>query len=173
MKKYQIRQEKLLTSWDFDCFCELCQQESVNNDDEIYEEFSKLQQDVETIKAEGGKNIIYPESYLKLTSLYREMYKLAKGKKTSKTFMVFKILELGFNSALSGYLEAKVKKDLENKEIFKKECDTFSSAAVLISELALPDEDLRVWKQRKDDLDNWVKESRYRKIANYWNSVQM
>jgi len=87
--------------------------------------------------------------------------------------MVFKILEFGFNSALSGYLEAKVKNDLENKDIFKKECDLFSSAAVLISELVLPDEDLRVWKQRKDDLDNWVKESRARKIANFWNSNDM
>merc|ERR1712083_1049605 len=114
MKNYHIRQEKLLTAWDFSCFCELCQEGSVNSDDEVYKEFDKLEEEIETIKAEGGKNIVYPDSYLKLASLYKEKYKLAKAKKTSRTFMVFKIIEFGFNSALSGYLEAKVKKDVEN-----------------------------------------------------------
>ena len=40
---------------------------------------------------------------------------------------------------MSGYLHAKDRNDLKNKEVFKKECDVFINAAIPIGEIVLPD----------------------------------
>ena len=56
-----------------------------------------------------------------------------------KTFIVFEILQNGFCAVMSGYLHAKDRNDLKNKEVFKKECDVFINAAIPIGEIVLPD----------------------------------
>merc|ERR1712012_26890 len=76
MAKYHVRQNILKSAWEFVCSCELCQQESIENDDEIYNEFDKLKQEAKGIKVECGKYMTYPDSYLRLCYLYKEMYKL-------------------------------------------------------------------------------------------------
>ena len=134
----------------------------------------------------------FPESYLRLGNLYKEMYKMAKVKKVSRTFIVWKILQKGFQAAISGYLHAKdrmgegqnclqevgqssrhekdsgVKQTAKkNKEVFKKECEIFANAGVVIGEIVLPDKELRDWKMKKDNLDFWIEQE----IANKFRKM--
>ena len=99
MKNYQTRQGVLRKIWNFDCSCELCQEEKVENCNEIYAKFDQLNQEADKIKVEDGRYMIFPQSYLRLGCLYKEMYKMAKEKKASRTFTVFDILEKGFQAA--------------------------------------------------------------------------
>ena len=187
MKSYQTRQGNLRKYWNFDCSCELCQEEKVENCDEIYAKFEQLNQEADRIQVDNGRYMTFPESYLRLSNLYKEMYKMAKVKKVSRTFIVWKILQKGFQAAISGYLHAKdrmgegqkclqevgqssrherdsgVKQTAkQNKEVFKKECELFANAGVLIGEIVLPDKELQDWKMKKDNLDFWIEQ----KIAN-------
>ena len=107
MKSYQTRQGNLRKYWNFDCSCELCQEEKVENCDEIYAKFEQLNQEADRIQVDNGRYMTFPESYLRLCNLYKEMYKMAKVKKVSRTFIVWKILQKGFQAAISGYLHAK------------------------------------------------------------------
>ena len=54
----------------------------------------------------------------------------------------------------------------KNKELFKKECELFANAGVLIGEIVLPDKDkeLRDWKMRKDNLDLWIEQEIAKKV---------
>jgi len=164
MKNYKVRQEIIKESWDFDCSCELCQQEKVENCDNFYAKYDQLNQEADKINEDNGQYMIFPESYLRLGNLYKDMYKLVKEKKTSKTFIIFEILQNGFCAVMSGYLHAKDRNDLKNKEVFKKECDVFINAAIPIGEIVLPDKDVRNWKMRKDNLDLWIEQEIAKKV---------
>ena len=153
MAKYKVRQEVLKNAFEFDCHCELCRQENIESDDEIYNEFDKLKNEAKDIKVESGKHMKYPDSYLRLCYLYKKMYKLARERKTSKTFIVYKLLTFGFEAAVTGYLQSKEQKQFKNKDIFRKECDIFCDAGLSISESVLPNTDIQKWKQRKENLD--------------------
>ena len=47
MQKLKVRQDHFNRVWDFTCCCGLCQEEEIKNDDEIYEKFQKLQEQVQ------------------------------------------------------------------------------------------------------------------------------
>ena len=47
MKNYRTRQEFYSGLGGFKCCCELCQEEAINCDDEIYEVFQRLENEVE------------------------------------------------------------------------------------------------------------------------------
>ena len=196
MKSYQTRQGILRKHWNFDCSCELCQEEKVENCDEIYAKFDQLNQEADRIQVDNGRYMIFPESYLRLGNLYKEMYKMAKVKKVSRTFIVSCILPKGFQAAVSGYLHAKdrmgegqnstgyevgqssrherasgVNPGLKqaakkNKEVFKKECEVFANAAVVIGEIVLPDKELKTWKMNQDNLDFQVEQDIANKLRN-------
>ena len=84
MKNYKVRQEIIKESWDFDCSCELCQQEKVENCDDFYAKYDQLNHEADKINVDNGQYMTFPESYLRLGNLYKDMYKLAKEKKASK-----------------------------------------------------------------------------------------
>ena len=92
MKGYKERQEYLKKFWNFDCLCELCEKEKKYCDDISYETFVKLNQEAEIIKS-NQSNMIFPMTYLRLVTLFKEMYKLAKEKDCPRTFIVQKLLQ--------------------------------------------------------------------------------
>ena len=56
MKNFKLRQEFYSGLGGFKCCCELCQEEVINGDDEIYEVFQRLEDEVEkaTLELNGG-----------------------------------------------------------------------------------------------------------------------
>ena len=49
LKKFKDRQEYFYSYGGFVCSCELCQEENIYNNDEVYEKFQKLQEEVKII----------------------------------------------------------------------------------------------------------------------------
>ena len=92
MKGFKERREYLKTFWHFDCLCELCEKEKIEFDDISYETFVRLNQEAEIIKS-SQSSMVYPITYLRLVTLFKEMYKLAKGKQCPRTFIVQKLLQ--------------------------------------------------------------------------------
>ena len=81
-----------------------------------------------------------------------------------------KILQGGFQAPFSGYLYANFsekEKDLKNMNIFRKECELFAGTAVMISDIALPDPDRSLWRQRKDNLDLCIEQYLAKKMNHY------
>ena len=92
MKSYKERQDYLKKFWHFDCLCELCEKEKEYCNDISYETFVKLNQEAEIIKS-NQSIMIYPITYLRLVTLFKEMYKLAKEKHCPRTFIVQKLVQ--------------------------------------------------------------------------------
>ena len=92
MKGSKERQDYLKKFWHFDCLCDLCEKEKKYRDDISYETFVKLNQEAEIIKS-NQSNMIFPMTYLRLVTLFKEMYKLAKEKDCPRTFIVQKLLQ--------------------------------------------------------------------------------
>ena len=89
---------------------------------------------------------------------------MAKEKKASRLFILYEILDNGFDAAVQGYLSAKKgytmyrMNGLEMKE-FKAECDNFSKVGQQIAKIVLEDSDVS-WKQRHHNFDDWMKENK-------------
>ena len=101
------------------------------------------------------------EKMKKQVMLYKEMYQLAKEKKTSRKFILNMILEPGFKTAAILYLSS-FELDEENakKHEFKLNCDNFSRVGEQISSdlYGREDKSTNEWKKRKCDLKNWIRE---------------
>ena len=94
---------------------------------------------------------------LKKIAIYKEMYKLAQEKRPNRFLIVQKILSLGFQSALLGYIVAKRNKKMKYAALFKKECDTFSKVGKSISRtFGLDSTPHRHWKQKCDNFESYV-----------------
>ena len=50
LKKFKDRQEYFYSYGGFVCSCELCQEENIYDNDEIYENFEKLQEEAKSIQ---------------------------------------------------------------------------------------------------------------------------
>ena len=50
LKKFKERQEYFYNYGGFVCSCELCQEENIYNNDEVYEIFQKLQEEAKSIQ---------------------------------------------------------------------------------------------------------------------------
>ena len=92
MKGSKERQDYLKKFWHFDCLCDLCEKEKKYLDDISYETFVKLNQEAEIIKS-NQSSMVYPITYMRLVTLFKEMYKLAKEKQCPRTFIVQKVLQ--------------------------------------------------------------------------------
>ena len=173
MKGYKERQNYLKNIWKFDCYCDLCQREENDNNDSDYVKYGQIEQECQKIEA-NVSDMVYPESYIKLCHLYKQLYQLAKNKNCPRTFIVQKILRGGFQAAFSGYLHASFseeKKYLKDMDIFRKECDLFSGTAVKISEIALPDPEVWLWRQRKDNLDLCIEQYISKKMSHFQTNL--
>ena len=66
------------------CHSQLLSLEKVENCDDFYAKYDQLNHEADKINVDNGQYMTFPESYLRLGNLYKDMYKLAKEKKTSK-----------------------------------------------------------------------------------------
>ena len=88
MKNFNERQESC-QRFGFVCSCEVCQDEEINKDDETYEKFQNLKEEAERIAdLYHFKNRLYFEfpPLEKALACQKQMYNLAKKKKSSKKF---------------------------------------------------------------------------------------
>ena len=94
MKKLNTRRENFLKRWNFQCHCHLCEEETEKCSDEKYEQFEKLKREATS-----------PSNIERKVQCYKEMYKLAKEKQASRSFILSDILDKGFYFAVQGYLQ--------------------------------------------------------------------
>ena len=163
MQNLKVRQEHFKRAWDFTCCCGLCQEEEIKNDDEIYEKFQKLQEDVQKaglkVVETGIQNLDDMDTVF---SCYEEMCVLAKNKKAPK-FFILDILEEGFWCGLAGHLLAEEMFDLSKLKKFKGGCEKFSKIGEIISKIAYGEDHsvAKDWKERNQNFENWL--SKYKK----------
>merc|ERR1712156_372053 len=55
MKTYKNRQDYLFLNWGFDCKCEMCLEEKLDNQDEIYEKFQQLKEEANQLLSDSKK----------------------------------------------------------------------------------------------------------------------
>ena len=107
MKNLKARRQFLSTYAHFKCCCELCEEEDLKSDDEIYEKFRKFQEEAENFKRkrrEPGSQMSDPENpemCEKIISLCKQMYQMAKTKKAPRIF-ILDVLKIGFDAGLQG-----------------------------------------------------------------------
>ena len=80
MKSFKSRQDYLFLNWGFHCQCDMCHEEKLDNQDEIYKKFQRLKQDANKLLSEN-KNLesLELEKICKEIFCYKEMYKFSKG----------------------------------------------------------------------------------------------
>ena len=118
MQDFPSRQEKLL-NWGFICKCERCEEEksNKNNDNEVYRKFDKIMKKAKKLNSDYKNNhpICNLDQLMLEVICYEELYKLAKEKKVSWSFIIDHILDYGFKAAFLGFLCSQRK--IENLEI--------------------------------------------------------
>ena len=165
MKKIKIRQT-FLSNWGFLCECDLCKEETNKCDDEIYEKFENLKQEAYNLlnlsNQPGGFQY---ENTKKEIICYKEMYKLAKVKNTSKTLIVKEILEDGFNAAVQGYIYSRMSFDNKHMQEFKHACVIFSNVGEQISVMVFGTKHniSKEWTKRRFNFEKWIEEKIYKK----------
>ena len=155
MRNFKERQE-FCHSFGFVCSCELCQDEEFNKDDETYEKFQNLKEEVESIIKQRS----FPGFPLleKALVFQKQMFNLAKKKKATKVFL-HEILGKAFDIGYTGYLEAFDQKNHGKMKYFKGECQNLSKVGLQIAKMVLGQENTRLkeWKEITQDFDNWIK----------------
>ena len=107
MKNRKERQDRLQKEWNFICSCERCQDEEINNDDETYEKFQKLQEEAQKYTKKANFN--HSSEYIdKAISCHKEMYNLAENKKAPKIFIIYQILIKWYNLEIGNYIMDKL-----------------------------------------------------------------
>ena len=113
MQDFQSRHEKWIKpNWGFVCLCDRCEEEKSNLEsdktfckkfDEIRKKAKKLHNENEI---DGNYGTIELQKVMLEVLFYEEMYKMAKEKKTSWSFMIDHILDYAFDAAAQGYISA-------------------------------------------------------------------
>ena len=102
MKNRKERQDSLQKEWNFICSCERCQDEEINNDDETYEKFQKLQEEAQKYTKKANFN--HSSEYIdKAISCHKEMYNLAENKNAPKIFIIYEILIRWYDLEIDRY----------------------------------------------------------------------
>ena len=147
--------QKFCHEFGFICTCELCQEEEIKNNDEIYEKFRNLKEETENAYANFGdsKNLDQLEKAL---AGQKQMYNLARNKKAEKPFMI-DLLVTSVNYALIGYIGATLQDNYGKRDYFKEEFVKLSKVGYQISKLAFGKDTpvTKDWKERNEDFDNW------------------
>jgi len=151
MKNRKERQDRLQKEWNFICSCERCQDEEINNDDETYEKFQKLQEEAQkySMKAIFDHSSEYID---KAISCHKEMYNLAENKKAPKIFIIYQIL-IKWNVLE----DTRHRMELFGKmEYFKGEREKLAKLILQMVKI-LSGEDspsARKWKEKCDEIQN-------------------
>lgn len=159
MKSFKSRQDYLFLNWGFHCQCDMCHEEKLDNQDEIYKKFQRLKQDANKLLSEN-KNLesLELEKICKEIFCYKEMYKLAKEKRAPRSFIVYEILDNGFNAAVQGYLCAQSFCDLQKMTQFKNDCDNFSKVGEQVSK-CVSKKTSEEWQNRRQNFDTWIQDA--------------
>ena len=166
MKNKKARHDEL----GFICLCELCKEEDINNDDETYKKFQKLQKETEKARLSYFDEKITPHRVFdfieKAISCQKQMYNLAENKKASKTFILAEISFECFASAVYGYNVAKKlvfdmgRKEFVGKlEYFKEECEKLAKNTLqMVKTYRGNDSEVtRMWEKWSQNIENWFK----------------
>ena len=158
--------QKICHEFGFICTCELCQEEEIKNDDEIYEKFQNLKE--ETENAFRIRDIAAPllnfcdsenlDKLEKALAGQKQMFNLAKNKKAHKYFM-HDLLAKSFDYALNGWILANFLNNYGKRDYFKEEIVKLSKVGYQIAKLVFGKEGAltKDWKERNEDIDNWFK----------------
>ena len=134
MKNMQFRHLRL----GFICRCELCQEEEIKNDDELYDKFQNLEEISEKIREkyydnhpptkDMMKNAKKLEEFLndneKALEISKQMYNLARIKRAPKGF-IFDLIKNGIEHAADGYKNTKGK--IENLQFDDNQANWISN----------------------------------------------
>ena len=131
------RRTHLKNNFQFHCMCEACEitEEEAEKDQEICNRYKALEVELKNIEGREEVNIL------------KEMYKLAKTMKTLRMKTILEdILEIGFDSACQGFLNAR---EIALKQKFMQDVNSFTNAGVILSKRLFGESN--VWAK------NWVK----------------
>ena len=159
--------QKICHEFGFICTCELCQEEEIKNDNEIYEKFQNLKE--ETENAYRIRDIAAPllnfcdsenlDQLEKALASQKQMFNLAKNKKAHKYFM-YDLVAKSVDYAMIGWYLANFLNNYGKRDYFKEEIVKLSKVAYQIAKLFFGKEGpaTKEWKERNEDFDNWFKE---------------
>ena len=149
MQKRKRRQEVIRAEYGFNCCCELCQDEEINDDEESYEMFRKITDNMEilnniiefeteTMKKSPGefKKSCYSEilkSVEKRQHCFTELYNFARNKKVPKDYILH-ILE---GSVQCLYFGIKICKQAEQYNLFIDEMKYFEEKVRILVKIGL------------------------------------
>ena len=113
MQDFQSRHEKWIKpNWGFVCLCDRCEEEKSNleSDKTFCKKFDEIRKKAKKLHNENESDQpIKLEKIMLEVLFYEEMYKMAKEKKTSWSFMIDHILDYAFDAAAQGYICAQKK----------------------------------------------------------------
>ena len=170
LENFKERQEFCL-NLGFVCSCEVCQNEEINNDDEIYQKFQNLKDEAEKLFSNVTKdppNPRVPSSFVKTfdqiekaLTCQKQMYNLAKNKRAPKSF-ILNLIDRAFIYASCGYASAimlSYKKEFIGK--MEVECEKLSKIGLQIAKMVGGQENsvTKEWKERNQDFQNWYKKN--------------
>ena len=170
LENFNERQEFCL-NLSFVCSCELCKDEEINNDDQIYQKFQNLKDEAEksfSNVTDDPPNPRVPSSFLKAfdqiekaLACQKQMFNLAKSKRAPKGF-IHNLIDRAFFYASCGYATAimlSYKKEFIGK--MEVECEKLSKIGLQIAKMVGGQENsvTKEWKERNQDFQNWYKKN--------------
>ena len=155
MKSFKTRQSYLLSAWNFQCNCELCNYDQLYVD-ERYEKFARIKGEVENLSRDKTFNL----GRVKMEVFYYcQMHRLAAEAKSSHLFILQTIIEPGFITAYHGYVKISKSKKLYDTKLFKMYCETFSTVGLNLSKLLFGSGTIyKKWKKRKTYFDRLIED---------------
>ena len=170
MKKLKERKHGFQI-YGFVCSCDLCQNEEINNDNEIYDKFQNLKKEAEEIfsnfmsltKTWDDENYTVPyDQLVKAIACQKEMYNLAKKKKAPKLFILQHIIDKAVIIGGTGYGYSSIDfnycgENYDKMEYFKSECVKLSKVGYQIAKMCYGQEGKKTkeWKWKNQEFENW------------------
>merc|ERR1712001_815321 len=150
----------------FVCFCDLCQNEEINNDNETYDKFQNLKKEAEEIfsnfmsLAKQDSHLEQYDKLVKAIACQKEMYNLAKKKKTPKLFILRHIIDKAVIIGGTGYGYSSIDfnycgENYDKMEYFKSECVKLSKVGYQIAKMCYGQEGKKTkeWKWKNQEFE--------------------
>ena len=130
-------------------------------EDKNYDRFEELRQEAEQLRKESRDPLTFELEKVKGEVFCRkEMYKMAKEKRVSNSFILDSIIKGGFYAAARGYVstfELSLSNVQKYREDFKMDYDNFSSVALLLQKVISTDGNVdNDWSNIKINADKWI-----------------
>lgn len=166
MQNFQTRQKYLLKYFGFKCRCDLCQEEERDGDNFRYELFRNMNDQAARLTAIVEKGFFKGKNHAiqifrQLIQCHKEKYKYAKECNAHRRFIIYKIVDPGFDDAAGAYLYAKQIKDSKLMEEFKTVCVNFAKVAVQLAKIVVGEGSpaYETWKHTRDHFEEFVEEN--------------